>query len=101
MNTPNDYLLPVLHSNGQANTHLYNSPALDRLLELQSVIMDPDDREEAIKEIQAELLEVRSRFMPATLNEVWAQWPWVQDFYPNLTNGEYFFWSRVWLQDKP
>jgi len=101
MNTPNDYILPVLHSNGQANTHLYSSPALNRLLELQSVIIYPDDREAAIKEIQAELLEARARFMPATLNEVWGQWPWVQDFYPNLTNGEYFFWSRVWLQDKP
>ena len=101
MNTPNDYLLPVLHGNGQANTHGYSNTILDRDLELQSVEMDPDRRSELIHKIQEALLEASVRFMPATFNEVWAHWPWVQDFYPNLTNGEYFFWARVWLQDPP
>jgi len=98
MTTPNTYLLSVLHSNGSANTHGYSMEELDELIERQSVEMDPDRRAEMFQEITRKVLDAAVRFMPVTFVRPWAYWPDIGGFQPNLANGEYAFWAKVWRQ---
>lgn len=96
--TPNGYLLPVLHSEGQWNTTKHKDDALDSLLEKQAVEYDITARTTIIQMINNHLLEHAYRFMPITNIETWT-WPnKVINFYPNFSSSEYSHWQQVWLE---
>ena len=97
-NTPNSYLLPVLHGNGSSNTAGYRSPDLDRLLELQARETDPQMRQSLMLDVQRHILDNAFRFMPATRISLWTWWPKVKHFHPNFSAAEYFHWARVWVE---
>lgn len=96
--TPNGYLLPVLHSNGQWNTTKHKDAVLDSLLEKQATEYDIATRTEIIQIINNHLLEHAYRFMPITNIERWT-WPdRVINFYPNFSSSEYSHWGQVWQE---
>jgi peptide/nickel transport system substrate-binding protein len=98
MTTPNMYLISVLHSRGAWNTHSYRDAALDSLIEEQAVTLDPLQRRDLVLEIQRYVMDKAVRFMPVTRVSAWVWWPDVNDFYPNLTSGEYFHLARLRLE---
>lgn len=95
MGTSNNYLFSVLHSKGAWNTHGYNSPSLDSLIEKQSETLDGQLRGAIMSNIQRHMLEKAVRFMPLTKVSIWFSWPEVKDFHPNLTSNEYFHLAKV------
>jgi ABC-type transport system substrate-binding protein len=96
--SPNGYLLPVLHSQGQWNTAGYRDTELDALIERQAQEFDPATRRELVREIQRKVYSNAYRFMPATRISIWAWQPRVQNFHPNFAGYEYSHWSRVWIR---
>lgn len=97
--TPNGYLLPVLHSQGQLNNSGVDDQELDALIEEQAQEFDPAARTELVLAIQRKMLDNAYRFMPAARLSVWTWSDRVQDFYPNFAAFEYSHWSRVWLRN--
>ena len=98
VNTPNSYLLSILHSQGAWNTHGFGDSQLDVLIEQQSVQLDPLIRQAQAQGIQELAFGQAFRFMPATQVQRWAWWPRVQGFAPNFAAFESFHWARVWLE---
>jgi peptide/nickel transport system substrate-binding protein len=98
VSSPNGYLFPLLHSQGQWNTTEHQDAALDALIEAQAQEFDPQRRKELILDIQRHVLENAYRAMPAAQVSIWAYWPRVQNFYPNFAGFEYSHWARVWLR---
>lgn len=98
ISSPNEYLFPILHSQGNWNTSGYSSATLDTLIEAQAVQFDSATRGETIREIQREVFDAAYRFMPATRVSIWAVNPRVQNFYPNFSGSEYIHWSKVWIR---
>ncbi|MBI2855218.1 MAG: ABC transporter substrate-binding protein [Chloroflexi bacterium] len=98
MTTPNMYLLSVLHSQGELNTHGYRDPGLDSLIEEQSAMMDPVRRRDVVLDIQRYIMDRAVRFMPVTRVSTWVWWPRVKSFFPNLASSEYFHLARIWVE---
>jgi peptide/nickel transport system substrate-binding protein len=96
--SPSMYLYSVLHSQGAWNTHAYGDPALDSLIDEQSISLDPAHRRELALEIQRHILDKAVRFMPMTRVSTWVWWPNVNGFHPNLTSGEYFHLARLGVE---
>jgi ABC-type oligopeptide transport system substrate-binding subunit len=96
--TPNEFLLPALHSDGGRNISGYSDEDLDRLIELQAVTHNPEHRAELIREIERRALAAAVRLTPAARHDVWAVWPHVQGFYPQSVGYEYDFWTKVWMR---
>ena len=99
VSTPNGYLLPVFHSDGVWNTTGHRDPALDQLLEAQSVERDPRKRAELIRQIQNHILDQAYRFMPFSRVAIWTWQPRVRGFHPNFALSEYHHWTKIWLED--
>ena len=97
--SPNVYLLPVLHSQGQFNTTAFRDDELDRLIEAQAQEYDSVARTELVQAVQRRVLDNAYRFMPAAQVSIWTWRPRVQDFHPNFAGSEYSHWSRVWVKD--
>ena len=97
--SPNGYLIPLLHSQGQWNTTEHSDEFLDSLIEAQAQEFDPLTRKELVLEIQRRALANALRFMPVTRISTWTWWPRVQNFHPNFAGFEYSHWARVWLEN--
>ncbi len=96
--SPNMYLFSVLHSHGTWNTHAYGDPALDSLIDEQSIDLDTTHRREGVLKIQRHIMDKAVRFMPMTRISAWVWWPNVSGFHPNLTSGEYFHLARLGVE---
>lgn len=92
---PNMYFDSVLHSNGNWNTHGYFDAKLDNMIDEQKVTLNPLERKGMVIDIQRYVFEKSLRFMPITRAAVWAWWPKVSNFSPNLSAGEYFHLAKV------
>jgi len=98
LDNPNRFFLGLTHSSGRWNTTGYQHHGLDILIESQSHELDDRLREELALDIVEHLLSNGVRFMPATNIQIWAWWPQVNGLALNLSNAEYSFWSRVWIE---
>jgi len=92
---PNMYFDSVLHSRGDWNTHGYSDAHLDDMIDGQRIALDPLERRDLVIDIQRYVFEKSLRFMPVTRASVWAWWPRVNNFSPNLSAGEYFHLAKV------
>jgi peptide/nickel transport system substrate-binding protein len=93
--TTNDFLLSMLHSQGQWNITGVVDAELDRLIRAQSVEQDVQTRGVLVRQIQERVLSQGLIFMPAITIERWAYSTRVTDFYPNLAAGQGSFWESV------
>jgi len=93
--TTNDFLLSMLHSQGQWNITGVVDAELDRLIGAQSVEGDVQARGVLIRQIQERVLSQGLLFMPAITIERWAYSTRVTGFHPNLAGGQGSFWQSV------
>ena len=93
--TTNDFLLSLLHSQGQWNITGVVDAELDRLIGAQSVESDVQARGELVRQIQERVLSQGLLFMPAITIERWAYSTRVTGFHPNLAAGQGSFWQSV------
>jgi peptide/nickel transport system substrate-binding protein len=91
---PDEWLRSVLHTDGQRNWYNISDPTLDRMLEEQAGILDPDERLEAVHEIQRYALKNVVAPIP-TVSPVSPQmWqPWLKNYWPRIMYG------YTWLKD--
>ncbi|MEL6982342.1 MAG: ABC transporter substrate-binding protein [Actinomycetota bacterium] len=94
---PDEWLRLQMRSDGARNWYNINDPELDALLDQQLTIVDPDERAEAIREIQRYALENVMNPIPVwTYFSQWNYSPEVQNFYRHGSYG-YAGIERVWL----
>jgi ABC-type transport system substrate-binding protein len=93
--TTNDFLLSLLHSQGQWNITGAVDAELDRLIVAQSIESDAQARRALVRQIQKHVLSQGLLFMPAITIERWAYSRRVTGFYPNLAAGQGSFWEAV------
>ena len=96
--TPNMYFMSILHSQGAWNTHGYRDSSLDSLIDEQAASLDPIRRREVVLDIQRHVMDKAVRFMPVTRESIWAWWPQVKNFSPNLSSSEYLHLARIWVE---
>jgi ABC-type transport system substrate-binding protein len=70
--TPNAFLLALLHTRGASNVTGAGTANLDALIEAQAVALDQDGRAEIMRLIQGAALDGAWFFMAAGLSERWA-----------------------------
>lgn len=94
---PDEWLRLQMRSDGARNWYNINDPELDALLDAQLAIVDPDERAEAIREIQRYALENVMNPIPVwTYFTQWSYSPEVQNFYRHGSYG-YAGIERLWL----
>ena len=93
--TTNAFLLALLHSRGASNVTGAGDPALDLLIEEQSVELDPARRREQLVAIQEAALEGAWLFMPVISAERWAVSPRVLDPPQAMPAGAGDWWKYV------
>ena len=93
--TTNDFLLGLVHSEGQQSMTGHTDPELDALIEAQSVEADPAVRGDLVRQIQARVLDQALLFMPAIAAERWAFGARVRDFAPSMPAGAGDFWRAA------
>ncbi len=94
---PDEWLRLQMRSDGARNWYNINDPELDALLDAQLSIVDPDERAEAIRDIQRYALE--NVMNPIPVWTYFSQWnfsPRIQNFYRHGSYG-YAGIERVWL----
>ena len=96
--TTNGYLYALLHSGGPANITGHQDTALDILIERQARELDPERRQEQLRDLQRHVLEQAYMFSPVTGAYRWV-FDWrLKNFYPNTALSEYHYWAETWLQ---
>ena len=73
----------------------HGDEVLDGLIEAQAIENDVSERSTLIRDIQRRLLEEAYMAVPVTEVSVWAAWPEIEGFYPNDALSEYFFWTKI------
>ncbi len=92
--TPNAFLLGLVHSEGAFNV-TGGTSALDALIEQQSAELDDAARVELAREIQREMLSEALFFMAAGAAERWAFSDRVTGFVPHMPMGSGDLWVDV------
>lgn len=96
--TTNGYLYALLHSRGPGNVAGHQDGKLDGLIERQAAELDPERRQELLREVQRRILEQGYMFSPVTGSYRWVfNWN-LKNFYPNTALGEYHYWAAAWLE---
>lgn len=94
---PDEWLYGQYHSRGAKNWYGINIPEVDRMMEEQRVIMDPEERLEKVHEIQRYVIENVSNPIGLTTHITAAPYrPYLKGWYPHSSYGSLHM-KEVWL----
>lgn len=99
--TTNDFLLGLVHSQGQQSVTGHADAELDALIEAQSAELDPAARGALVRLIQERILDQALLFMPVITAERWVFGARVQDFVPAMPMGAGDFWRHAGVAAAP
>ena len=101
IDTPNGFLLALLHSRGSSNVTGMSDEAIDALIEAQAIEPDIARRGELVRELQVRTLAGAWLFMPVISAERWAHTGRVRDLVPAMPMGAGDLWRAVGVEDQP
>ena len=98
-NTLNEYALSLIHQKGSINFINHNDSYLNELIEEQSKEPNQLIRTSKLREIQNNVLDNAYMYNSLNLQTSWFHSNNVRNFFPTDVSNEYFFWSKVWLDN--
>lgn len=85
---PNEVFANEYHSDGSQQYGFSTNPELDQMIEEQAHIIDPEERAEAIREIELKIIEdVRNPAMMYGYRATQVLQPEVMDYYPHISRA--------------
>lgn len=93
-----DEFLSFYHSEGDRNWTKFSEPKIDEMIERQRTMINPEERNELVKDIQRELSKHMSTIPLVTPDVFTAIQPNVRNYYDNITYG-YEGSSTAWFAD--
>ncbi len=101
IDTPNGFLLALLHSRGSSNVTGMSDEAIDALIEAQAIESDIARRGELVRKLQVRTLAGAWLFMPVISAERWAYTGRVRDLAPAMPMGAGDLWRAVGIEEQP
>lgn len=97
--SPNEFLVNMIHSRGPVNLSDHRDGYLDLLIEKQASELDQSIRTQQLGDIQRHILEHGYMFSPVVASSHWISLPKLRGFYPTNRLYEYHFWAQAWLEE--
>lgn len=95
---PDDILAGIFRTGGARNNGKYSNPALDKLIDEQTAVLEPEKRKKAVIELQYKLLEDAGAIPTIYGANFTAVQPWLKNFtfHTSLFNGYWKYWN-TWI----
>lgn len=98
LDDPDDILAGMFRTGGARNNAKYSNPAMDKLIDEQGAISDPEQRKKAVLDLQYKLIEDAGVIPLTNGTNFTAVQPWLKNFtgHTSLFNGYWKYWNS-WI----
>ncbi len=93
-------LFAVHHSAAPWNSTGYSTDNLDRLIEMQAIELDAENRRDLLLEIQREIFDGAHLVRAAANVSHWLWWSHLQNVAPNTFRADSFWLTRLWIGER-